>query len=63
MLGVDGYNGVKTGITDAAGPCLASCYQKGDKNFIIVLLSSKSMEDRWLEVPKLVEWASQKKQA
>jgi D-alanyl-D-alanine carboxypeptidase (penicillin-binding protein 5/6) len=26
LLGVDGFNGVKTGVTDAAGPCLAASY-------------------------------------
>ena len=26
LLGVEGFNGVKTGITDAAGPCLTASY-------------------------------------
>ena len=26
LLGVEGFNGVKTGITDAAGPCLCASY-------------------------------------
>ena len=51
MLGVSGYIGCKTGITPAAGPCLSACYEKNGSSFIVVLLQSKSMEDRWLEVP------------
>ena len=58
-----GFNGIKTGITDAAGPCLASSYQKDNDFFIVVVLNSKSMEQRWIEVPKLVEWAIAKKSA
>ncbi len=26
LLGVEGFNGVKTGVTDAAGPCLTASY-------------------------------------
>jgi D-alanyl-D-alanine carboxypeptidase len=29
LLAIDGYIGTKTGITDAAGPCLIATYQKG----------------------------------
>lgn len=36
----DGFLGIKTGITDSAGPCLAAAYG----NFIIVVLNSKSMD-------------------
>lgn len=40
----DGFDGIKTGITDTAGPCLAAAY----KDFIIVVLHSKSMNQRWV---------------
>ena len=59
MLKLPNYKGVKTGITDAAGPCL-SChyeedYENGEHKFKIeltmVILKSKSMEARWLEIP------------
>ena len=40
----DGFEGLKTGITDTAGPCLAACY----RSLIIVVLSSKSMNERWI---------------
>ena len=61
LLGIDGYIGVKTGITEAAGPCLASCYEKNGHCFIVVLLQCKSMESRWEEVQRLVDWAIQRK--
>lgn len=35
---------MKTGITDAAGPCLSVGYNKDGYQFIIVLLSCISME-------------------
>jgi D-alanyl-D-alanine carboxypeptidase len=35
----DGFDGIKTGITETAGPCLAASY----KDIIIVVLNSKSM--------------------
>jgi D-alanyl-D-alanine carboxypeptidase len=35
----DGFEGIKTGITETAGPCLAACY----KDLVVVVLNSKSM--------------------
>ena len=52
----DGFDGIKTGITDTAGPCLAASY----KDYIIVVLNSKSMNQRWIEVKKLVKWMIKK---
>ena len=57
MLKQAGYNGLKTGITEAAGPCLSASYCKDGNHFIVILLNSKSMEARWQEVPQLVQWA------
>ena len=57
LLGKEGYIGTKTGITDAAGPCLSAAYEKGKDKFVVILLNSKSMDHRWQEVPKVVEWA------
>lgn len=48
----DGFEGIKTGITETAGPCLAACY----KDLVVVVLNSKSMNERWFEVKKLVKW-------
>ena len=60
MLGQPGYNGCKTGITDAAGPCVSVTYQKDGFYYVIILLNAKSMEARWQEVPQLVEYARHK---
>lgn len=58
LLGnIEGFIGCKTGITNAAGPCYAGCFEKGEDKLIIVVLCSKSMEQRWIEVPKMAEWA------
>ena len=54
-----GYNGIKTGITPNAGPCLASSKEVNGKLFIIVLLNSKSMEARWEETENLLAWCLQ----
>ena len=56
------YRGVKTGITHSAGPSLcvnfvSACRQY---DFIIVILNCKTMEARFQEVQKLVDWAIQK---
>ena len=56
LLGKPGYNGCKTGITEAAGPCCSVTYAKDGQCFAIVLLNSISMKERWIEVPNLVEW-------
>jgi len=57
LLNTSGYNGLKTGITEAAGPCLAASYEKGSDHYIVILLCSKSMDSRWEEVPQLIDWA------
>lgn len=57
ILGKGGCNGIKTGITDTAGPCLVTNIQLKAFCFIIVLLNSKTMDARWDEVGKLKEWA------
>lgn len=57
LLGKKGYNGLKTGITEAAGPCLSASYSHKGHEFVVVLLNSKTMEARWEEVPQLIKWA------
>lgn len=58
------YTGCKTGITDAAGPCLAASYyneKNGEvQSYIVILLASKTIDTRWDEVPVLIDWAIQK---
>jgi D-alanyl-D-alanine carboxypeptidase len=52
-----GFNGLKTGITPSAGPCLATSIECPEFCLIIVILNSKSMEIRWAEIQKLTNWA------
>ena len=52
-----GYNGVKTGVTFAAGPCLATSIERDGLFLIVVILGSKTMDQRWVEVKKLTKWA------
>lgn len=54
--------GIKTGITWAAGPCLAASMRKDDYHVCVVVLSCCSMDSRWYEVPKLVHWGVKKLQ-
>ena len=51
-----GYNGVKTGVTQSAGPCLVTSIEIGDLFLIFVLLNSRSMDHRWIEIKKLRKW-------
>ena len=58
LLGkMDGLLGCKTGITQAAGHCFAGYYEDKNLKIAIILCHSRSLEDRWIEVQKMVEWA------
>ena len=52
-----GWEGVKTGITMTAGPCLCASTRRQGTLLIVTVLGSKSMDRRWVEVPKLGKWA------
>ena len=52
----DGFEGIKTGITETAGPCLSAYYG----GLVVVVLNSKTMNQRWIEVKKLVRWIVRK---
>ena len=52
-----GFNGVKTGVTPAAGPCLAASFEKDSLHLIVIVMNTKTMDNRWVEVPKLTLWA------
>ena len=56
----DGYSGIKTGITGSAGPCLSASIRKDGFNIVVVVLSCCSMDSRWFEVPKLINWGIKK---
>lgn len=50
----EGFHGIKTGVNEVSGPCLSAAY----KDIVVVILNSKTMEERWIEVKRLVRWVS-----
>ena len=56
----EGFIGVKTGVTVIAGPCLATCYQHGDKKFIVVLLRTSKLSRRFKETRMILGWTLKK---
>lgn len=57
LLPIEGYAGVKTGTTDAAGACLVSCGQRGDRELIVVVLGSAVSASRYTDARNLYAWA------
>lgn len=53
-----GFNGVKTGYTPMAGPCLSSYIEQRNKKIVIIILGAKSMDTRWREAILLWKWAN-----
>lgn len=59
LLRTEGYDGVKTGTTGAAGACLVSHGRRGDQELIIVVLGSSSSDGRYADTRNLYRWAWQ----
>jgi len=57
MLGQRGINGIKTGITPSAGPCLCTSISLDGIELVIVIIATKNMDIRWPETWKLANWA------
>lgn len=57
LLGIDGYLGVKTGTTDAAGACLIACGERDGRELIVVVLGSTSSDARYVDARNLFRWA------
>jgi serine-type D-Ala-D-Ala carboxypeptidase (penicillin-binding protein 5/6) len=57
LLDIEGYDGIKTGTTDAAGACLVSSCRRGGRHLIVVVLGAKSSEARYTETRNLFRWA------
>ena len=60
--GVGTYSGIKTGVTPTAGPCLSVCFKSkcGQFDFIVVVMNCATREARFVEIPKLINWAMAK---
>ncbi len=57
LLRTEGYDGVKTGTTRAAGACLVSRGRRGDKSLIVVVLGAGSTPGRYADSRNLYRWA------
>jgi D-alanyl-D-alanine carboxypeptidase (penicillin-binding protein 5/6) len=57
LLDVDGYDGVKTGTTNAAGNCLIGSGRHGAEHLIVVVLGSTSGDGRYVDARNLFRWA------
>ena len=53
LLSIDGYAGLKTGTTDAAGACLVSCSQRDGRELIVVLLNAANSDARYVDARNL----------
>ena len=59
LLGIEGYDGVKTGTTNAAGCCLVSRGTRDDKTILVVVLGSDTSDARYVDTENLFQWAWQ----
>ena len=57
LLEVEGYSGVKTGTTTAAGACLVSRATRGDDELLLVVLGAQSSAARYTDSRNLYRWA------
>jgi D-alanyl-D-alanine carboxypeptidase (penicillin-binding protein 5/6) len=57
LLKTEGYDGIKTGTTGAAGSCLVSTCTRDRKRLIIVVLGATSTESRYADTRNLYRWA------
>lgn len=61
LLPIDGYRGVKTGTTSAAGACLVSAGRRNDNSLLVVVLGSTSSDARYVDTRNLFRWAWQQR--
>jgi D-alanyl-D-alanine carboxypeptidase (penicillin-binding protein 5/6) len=57
LLGTEGYDGIKTGTTNAAGACLVSQGTRDGKSLIVVVLGATSSDGRYVDSRNLYHWA------
>ena len=63
LLGIEGYAGVKTGTTSAAGACLVARGTRGNDSLTVVVLGASSSPARYADVRNLFHWAWSKRSA
>ncbi len=57
LLRRQGYLGIKTGTTGAAGNCLVSCGERDGRRLIVVILGATSSDSRYTDARNLYRWA------
>lgn len=57
LLKIDGYSGVKTGTTSAAGACLVSYGERNGQSRIVVILGAVASPARYTDARNLFRWA------
>jgi len=57
LLDIEGYDGVKTGTTTAAGACLVGSGVRGTDRLIVVILGSTAGDGRYTDARNLFRWA------
>jgi D-alanyl-D-alanine carboxypeptidase (penicillin-binding protein 5/6) len=60
LLPIEGYLGVKTGTTDAAGACLVSAATRGERTLLVCVLGAAGGEARYVDTRNLYRWAWKK---
>ncbi len=61
LLATQGYDGVKTGTTTAAGACLVASGRRGDDHLLLAVLGSASSDARYVDARNLFRWAWQQR--
>jgi D-alanyl-D-alanine carboxypeptidase (penicillin-binding protein 5/6) len=61
LLAIDGYDGVKTGTTAAAGGCLVASGRRGNDRLLVVILGGAAGEARYTDARNLFRWAWQQR--
>ncbi len=56
LLGQEGFSGVKTGTTQAAGACLVSYGERDGRGAIVVVFGATSSDARYLHTRNLFRW-------
>jgi D-alanyl-D-alanine carboxypeptidase (penicillin-binding protein 5/6) len=56
LLEAEGYDGIKTGTTTAAGACLVASARRGEGHLIVVVLGAGSGESRYADARNLFRW-------
>jgi D-alanyl-D-alanine carboxypeptidase (penicillin-binding protein 5/6) len=57
LLDIEGFEGIKTGTTEAAGSCLVACGARGNQRWIVVVLGAASGA-RYVDAQNLFYWIS-----